>query len=84
MKITTLPKESTVIEIGDFILVKEMVLRVIKDSGDYLSLIHMEKPETYKHDLFNHEVHILNHIKKHYGTNFEIVKSKDVELVIKG
>jgi hypothetical protein len=50
---------------------------------DTIQMVNMSTGEMYEHDVFNHPIHLHNHLMKHYG-EYELVKSKNVEMHLTG
>jgi hypothetical protein len=53
------------------------------DIADQVHLLSMSDGFLYDHEVFNHPIHLHNHLLKHYG-EYHLVKSKHLELNLKG
>lgn len=51
--------------------------------GDQVHMLSMSDGFTYDHDVFNHPIHLHNHLMKHYG-EYELVKNKNIEINLTG
>lgn len=51
--------------------------------GDQIRMFSLNDGEEYDHDIFNHPIHLHNHLLKHYGS-YELIKSKDLEINLIG
>lgn len=81
MRIEIEPKENE-LEVGDVILVNELVLLFVEDNKGGYGLIDLTNNDIFSADI-NHPIHALNHVKKHIGHSYEIVKHNQVTLKIK-
>lgn len=65
---------------GDIILANGLVLLVLENDEDDWTLVDLANNNIFAQ--LNHPVHIINHIKKHVSTEFEIIKHHKIKLTI--
>jgi hypothetical protein len=73
-----------VIEVSDGFEMRQETYMVVPGNCD--EQVHLLDTETgclYDHVVFNHPIHLHNHLLKHYG-EYELVKSKDLEINLIG
>jgi hypothetical protein len=73
-----------VIEVSDgFEMRKETYMVMPMPLHETIQMVDMETGCMYDHDVFNHPIHLHNHLLKHYG-EYELVKSQDLEINLIG